>query len=66
MAKQTIECPRCHGKVGLSWRGQTLEDALARHEHLTHAVIKDKPPAAEVATPVPTKRRVVRSPRRPG
>jgi len=56
----TIECPRCHGKVGLSWKGQTLEDALARHEHLTHAPMKDKPPAAEMAVRTPVQRRVVR------
>lgn len=39
---KTIECPRCHGRVGLSFKDQTLEEALARHEHLTHAVIKPK------------------------
>jgi hypothetical protein len=69
MPKATIECPRCKGRVGLSWRGQTLEDALERHEHLTHgtgAVPRPAPPVL-AAEPPPTvvKKRIVRgSPRR--
>lgn len=67
MSKQTIECPRCHGRVGLSFRGQTLPEALERHEMLTHGPPpKPKPPvealAAEPSAPV--RRRVVRPPKR--
>ena len=43
--RETILCPHCKGHVAKSWRQQTLEEALERHQHLSHGVVT-KPPAA--------------------
>lgn len=62
----SIECPRCGGFTRPVFKGQTLEEALARHEELTHAPPKKPRPAPEALAavsevrPIPSSRRVVR------
>ena len=54
MAKPTIDCPRCHGRVH-QMRYASLEEALAAHEHLTHGpgtpIKRPSPPGKVAAEP---------------
>jgi hypothetical protein len=59
-SKQTIECPRCKGRVGLVFKGQTLEEALERHEQLTHGPYVLRPAPRPVAEVKVLKRRVAK------
>jgi len=59
--KQTIECPRCKGRIGLVFKGESLQEALERHERLTHGPTVLRPPPRPAVAPVKVlKRRVAK------
>ena len=55
MSKAGILCPTCKGTVGISIRGEPLERALERHQHLAHGVNGHKPAMMKKPTKVAKK-----------